>query len=446
MSRAGLRKRVLLLGSASLAGVLFAATLATVFLNPRLTKYIEGDAFRMELEKETAKGLHFSDGHFLPIKRTGFLTAASGGFTAQNGRKALRSLDAHGIATRYNPFGILLRRWQLDEIHVDGGEVGIQLYEAKPESSPAKPWYQVFLPQRVYLKRVESEPADVTWRFRGERAGFFGTRLLITPHGRDFNYQATGGTLKMALLPDLSLRGTHLRITRKLFTLYDLDVQSGNVGQIHAEGTAGTAEDKSVNFKFALERLRISEWLPDSWRDHITGELSGKIGWRGQNPKLESSEGEAILRLDRARLVRLPLLEKVAALTGEEALDRLTLNECSVEGAWHYPKAEIKHLAVEDQEKFRAEGAITIDNKKLSGTIELGVARRLLGWLPHAEEVFSDEHDGYLWTSVHLSGTLEAPRQDLSPRIMEAIKADPAAALKLFLRQVGDWLERTFGG
>jgi hypothetical protein len=62
----------------------------------------------------------------------------------------------------------------------------------------------------VYLKRIETPQANVTWRFRGEQAGFFGTQLLITPHGLDFEYFATGGRLKMALLPDLDLRRAHL--------------------------------------------------------------------------------------------------------------------------------------------------------------------------------------------------------------------------------------------
>ena len=38
-------------------------------------------------------------------------------------------------------------------------------------------------------KRVWSEPGDVTWRMRGQKGGIFGTRLLITPHGRDFEYR-----------------------------------------------------------------------------------------------------------------------------------------------------------------------------------------------------------------------------------------------------------------
>ncbi|PYL87605.1 MAG: hypothetical protein DMF16_10075 [Verrucomicrobia bacterium] len=70
------------------------------WLNPRLTHYIESDQFRAELEKETAKGLHFPAGYYAPIHRKGLLTAAADRFQADNGRKALRAIDARGITAR----------------------------------------------------------------------------------------------------------------------------------------------------------------------------------------------------------------------------------------------------------------------------------------------------------------------------------------------------------
>src|ERR1700731_2519077 len=176
------------------ASLLVVGAIGFLFLNPPLTRYVESDKFRAELEKETAKGLHFPGGHYEPVKRTGTGTAESAGFQANEGRKALRAMDARGITAKFNPWGVFLRRWQLDEVRIQGGEVAIQVYEPKPEPTPAKPWFHVFLPQRVYLKRVESEPVDVTWQFRGKTGGFFCSRLLTTPHGRDFNYQATGDT------------------------------------------------------------------------------------------------------------------------------------------------------------------------------------------------------------------------------------------------------------
>src|SRR5207244_7988119 len=193
---------------APLAILLIVGAIGIAWLNPQLTHYIEGDHFRAELEKETAKGLHFPSGQYAPIHRAGFLSAMSDGFRAENGRKAMKSMDARGITAKFNPLGFFLRRWQLDDVHIQSGEVEIQTYAPTPEPSTAKPWFHIFLPRRVYLKRVESGPADVTWRFRGEKGGFFDTRLVITPHGRDFNYQANGGTLKMALIPNLQLRET----------------------------------------------------------------------------------------------------------------------------------------------------------------------------------------------------------------------------------------------
>jgi hypothetical protein len=433
---------------AAVAIPLILAAIGIAWLNPQLTHYVEGDHFRAELEKETAKGLHFPNGQYAPIHRTGFLSATSDGFRANNGRKAMKSMDAHGITAKFNPFGIFCQRWQLDEVRIQSGEVEIQTYAPTPEPSSAKPWFHIFLPRRVYLKLVESEPADVTWRFRGEKGGFFGTRLEITPHGRDFNYQASGGTLKMALIPNLQLRDTHLLITKKLLTLYNLDLQSGGdaIGRIHAEGTAGTSEDRSVDFNFSFERIPVEEWLPRQWRDHVRGEASGKILWRGKNPKLESSTGEATLHVDGGRIIELPFLENLAKITNERALERLTLNDCSFALVWNYPRADIKNIAIEEKGKFRAEGTIQIEKKALSGAIELGVARYLLDWLPKPEEVFPHEHDGYRWTTVHLSGTIDAPQQDLSPRIMEVLKENPGAALGLLLRQFGEWLKNAFGG
>jgi hypothetical protein len=421
--------------------------IAMAWLNPRLTRYIESDSFRAEMEKETAKGLHFPGGHYEPIKRTGTWRAESAGFGAKNGRKAMTSLDARGVTAKFNPWGLFLRRWQLDEVHIGTGEVGIQTYEPKPEPSPSKPWYHIFLPDRVYLRRVWSEPADVTWRFREERAGFFRTHLLITPHGRDFEYQATGGTLKMALIPDLPLRHTHLLITRTQLTLYQLDLAAGpeSDGFIHAEGTAGTREDRSVDFKLSFGDLPVREWLPVSWKDHVAGTAAGEMHWRGPNPKLESASVQGSFRVGGGHVRDLPFLQKLVVVTGKQSIVTLDLSDCSVDVDWDGNNGELQNIAIEDQGKFRIEGGVTIRHRSLGGAVQLGVAREYLAWLPRAEEVFPREHDGYLWTTVHLSGTIDQPGQDLSPRLTEALKESPGAFLALIFRQFGASLREIFG-
>ena len=87
---------------------------------------------------------------------------------------------------------------------------------------------------------------------------------------------------------------------------------------------------------------------------------------------------------------------------------------------------------------------MSIEQRRLRGTIRLGLTREYLDWLPNPEEVFNRRENDYLWTKVHLFGTIEDPGQDLSPRIIELFKQSPGAYLGLFFRQFEDWLKRAF--
>ena len=131
---------------APVAILLIVGAIGIAWLNPQLTHYVESDRFRAELEKETAKGLHFSEGRYARIHRKGFLTAASDRFQADNGRQALRTIDAHGITGRFDPWGVFFRRWQLDDVHIDSGEVEIQTYTPSPRAEPGQTLVPPFPP------------------------------------------------------------------------------------------------------------------------------------------------------------------------------------------------------------------------------------------------------------------------------------------------------------
>ena len=435
-------------GAVAISFVIVAAAGVGLFFSPLLTHYIESDGFRQTMENETAKGLHFPSGQYSRIWRTGLLTAQSEGFRATNGQKAMKSIDARGITAKFNPWAVFVRRWELDDVHVQSGEIEVQVYEHKPEPVSLNPWFAIFVPNRVVLKRIESEAANVTWRLHDERAGFFGTRLLITPNGPDFEYRANGGTLKMALVPDLYLRGAHLLITKTLFTLYDIDLAPNpqSDGSIRAHGNAGIGEDKSVDLKATFDRLPIREWLPAKWKEHFSGSAFGELHWTGESPKLEHSSGEGSLRVRNARIDGLPFLEKLAELARKKSFEHLDLNDCSLGFAWRYPKIDIRDIEIEEKGKFRIEGEISVESLSLRGEVKLGLTREYLDWLPNPTEVFNQERSGYLWTTVRLSGSIEQPQQDLSGRIVELFKKSPTAYFGLLFRQFETWLKRTFGG
>ncbi len=414
--------------------------LSAWIFNGTITRYAEGPAFRAELEKQTAKGLHFPGATFGPIRRTGLLSAETEAFQADDGRKAMTKLHAHGISARFNPLGVFLRRWQLDELHIAGGEVAIQVYEPKPESTPAKPWYHIVLPDRVYLKRIWSEPADVTWTLAGEEGGIYGTRLEVTPHGRDFEYRGTGGTMKMPLIPDFSMRHTHMLITKERFSLYRLDLASGE-GSLHAEGDVATRGEKEVDFQLRWENLPVREWFTPKSADEVAGLASGHLHCTGRDMKLDAVTMQGALNVRGVRLSGMSFLEQIAAVTRRADLKEIELSECAAELSWANGSGGLKNIAIEERGKFRIEGNASVKAKALSGEIQLGLARAYLDWLPEFETIFNRPRDGYLWATVKLSGTLSEPKQDLSPRVLAALKEEPVTFLGTMFRALGEWLD-----
>ena len=120
--------------------------------SPLLTRYVEGDAFRVADGGGNGEGVAFSSGALrTDSTTTGTLTAQSDSFKADNGQKAMKSLDAHGITAKFDPWGVFLRQWRFTDGVCNLATSRVQIYEANPEAVPGKPWFAIFLPNRVYL-------------------------------------------------------------------------------------------------------------------------------------------------------------------------------------------------------------------------------------------------------------------------------------------------------
>lgn len=423
--------------------------LALPVISPRLTPYLEGPEFRAELDRQTSKGLHF-EGKFGPIIRAGFDMASVGEFSASNGVKAMQSMEARDVSAKFNPWGVFLRRWQLDYIHIKRGQVEVQTYEPKPDQKKSRPWYAILLPDRIYLRQVTCDNADITWQMREKPGGIFSTKVLITPYGHDFEYQAEGGVMRTGgLTPELSVEKIHMVITKKILELYELRLapQGRSKGSIRMAGEMGMREDKYVDMQLDFEGLPLMPWLPQDLAGEVRGLASGEIHWRGTDQTIEASAGEGEFKISGGELIELPLLEFLAAATARKSLKTITLTECEVKFRWKYPRFEIYSLDLTGEEKVSIRGSVTVNQNALSGEIDLGLAPTYLDWLPRAkEEIFTRQKDGLIWTKVKLSGTLKEPVDDLTPRLAEALKKDPAAATWLFLRGIGEWFEQKLKG
>jgi hypothetical protein len=70
---------------------------------------------------------------------------------------------------------------------------------------------------------------------------------------------------------------------------------------------------------------------------------------------------------------------------------------------------------------MRIEGAFTVVGGQIDGTFQVGVTPSSLQWLPGSQErVFTVARAGYLWTPMRLTGAIEHPSEDLTPRLAAA--------------------------
>ena len=274
---------------------------------------------------------------------------------------------------------------------------------------------------------------------RGDKGGIFRARLVITPHGRDFEYQASEGTLRNPFMPELTVSVIHLLITKQLLTLYSLDLNSGD-GSVHGKGTTAISGEKHADFAFHWTDVPVREWLPKTWNGNFAGAATGDLHWTGNDYRLAAATIIGELKVKGGRVSDLKLLDTIAAVTKYNDFTRLDLDVCRTKFRWRGGDCELSDIAIEQNGKFRIEGTISFSDRSLGGTLQIGVTRQYLDWLPHSEEVFSREAGGYLWTTVHLSGTLDLPKQDLSPRLVQALTDSPGALLEVAFRALGTWL------
>src|SRR5690606_25192581 len=127
--------------------------------------------------------------------------------------------------------------------------------------------------------------------------------------------------------------------------------------------------------------LPVDGYLPDDWRARLTGRLSGHLEWKplaGQ-PVVE---GEG--RLTDGTLSALPMLEKIAVVTRTDRFRSFRLHDASATIRQQGDRVEVRDLKVESTGLLKVEGAFSLRNGEVDGTVNLGVTPAALQWLPGA--------------------------------------------------------------
>jgi hypothetical protein len=412
-------------------------------LNEKATEFISGKNFRTILNKETSKGLKL-EAHYSPLQKVGFLGMHTEAFHGEKGQKTIVSMDAKDIDGWFNPLGIGMRQWQVNDIHIKSGTVWLQKTEAEPgepKAAPPIPWWAFFWPYRVELEDVKVDDADVLFNLKKKESGIYHTFLEITPNGHDFEYDGKGGVFKTPMSPPLNLQHVHLLIRKpRLYCpTFILGVDADHPDQqIQVTGDAGLQDDRSIHLAVKINSVRVAPFFPENLQDHILGHMSGHLDYRSTGTGLETAEGKGTIDMAGLVLHELAIIRQYVKTTGCPDPGDLHLQVCQSDLRWQQGAIIVENLKVECPGVFKLSGTVNIaKDKALTGELRLGMADAYIKWLPHAKkEIFTDAEGGYNTTTIHLSGTMAKPHQDLSVRVLKQVEDSPATAVRLFFNSL----------
>lgn len=422
---------VLITGVTLLALLFFSLFGLTLWLK----NYRNSEAFRTWLTKNVAAALK-SDARLADFKWEGSSVYADG-FQSRGYEDApVARIELAGLRATFG--GIRERQWSIPEATANRVTVEFSRdrlagdFPQPPGSAAAAPasgggvpsWLRRFIPTRFDLGearvssthlRVLNRAGENSFQLRNVRS-----RFEPEPDGA-WKISGAGGDLFLPGWPEMKIDSFALRSRGHELFLNQAAVDLYQDARVTATGTMAFATPAEMDLELRIANLDVQHVLTPEWKEKLSGRLHGTVRLAGR-PGAEGGLAQSgDLHLKDGLLTAIPLLESIAAYTRNDRFKRLALNETSADFEKRGDLIQLRNLVVQSDGLSRLEGSLTIQGRAIDGNFQLGVTPGTLRWIPGAERtVFTQAEDGFLFTSVQVSGTLDNPKENLSARLIGA--------------------------
>ncbi|WP_449067866.1 hypothetical protein [Prosthecobacter sp.] len=240
-------------------------------------------------------------------------------------------------------------------------------------------------------------------------------------------FKLEGGTLQIPVrLPEqseplkLDITKAALRASQGQVQLSDATLRWKDSSQATLRGSVQFESSAWQTFAHVQE-VPVAEFLTAWWKQRLTGRLKGDLTFSGSRSAAPAWKADAML--ENGVLQGLPVLETLASHTRVERFKRLVLDVCQ---ASFHPQGEalqIDSIVLQSNGLLRIEGSLTLRGRVIEGDLMVGVTPEALRWIPGAQNRVFVLHNpsgppGLHWTRVRIAGTLDAPQEDLSNRLI----------------------------
>lgn len=390
-----------------------AAILMAVFITViGLRMWLSGDGVRRLIEAHTG-ALLGGEATLPALHWEG--TSAFGETFAFRGTQGspVASIEARGIRGHWNWRSLFTGAWRLERVSLESVTVSLdhapktasQTLEEARKDRPA-PLAAAFLPKHIELGVAQIQRAD--WTMGDTRV--VGTALELKSEFGKWMATGTGGRLLLPDRPELEIETFHVQFEKNSHLLVDSSsLRTPKGGRISISGKW------PGRLLVSGEDTPLEEVVGQPWKKFAAGLVSG-------HATVDSAGASGSVSVKDAHLRRVEWFHQLSLLLNLPTAGNMTFSRA--EGTFETRNAAWRwtEIVLESEGLLKVEGEVSVSaDRQIAGKLRIGIAAGVVDSLPGAREhVFQVMEGGYHWAPVSIGGTLDAPTEDLSPRLVVA--------------------------
>lgn len=396
--------------------------------------YLKSDGFRDQLITGAEEKLH-ADINLQQFRWEGS-TVYADGWQAQGHPEAFFSkMKVDGLRASLN--GVENSALQIPEVRVNqaslvfskkrqASKLPLAASDGENHSSnPSVPkWLKKWIPKTaaVDLIRIDATNLSFLDEQGKQQLALTSVETSAQPMTASGTWEIKGrnGELLLRDFPPLSIRQIETRWNHNEIFINQASLGFYDTAEISGSGDITLASSPQLNLDLQISNLNAKKLLSPEWEKKISGTLHADFTVKG-NPK-EQLISKGSFQLKDGALEDLPLLDLIAQYTKMQRFKRLALHKVSADFVKKGPQIKISNLVIQSDGLTRLEGSFILNDRQIdNGQFRLGVTPGTLRWIPGAEQkVFTQAKDGFLWTDLTISGSLDQPKENLSSRLTGA--------------------------
>ena len=410
--------------------ILFGILAAGISANVGLSAFLRSSKLRDRVSARTAEELKASAG-YLPLSWRGLSVYCQGFLVQGEPSQALTRMEAAGLSARCGLTSLwhgvfVIHELDVQRLQVAYGQTAVGQFTNdlphQPEVKAPDPNKSAFT---VDIHKTVIASTNIWW---GNKANALGglknVAATIYTINKDLDVTGVGGSFRQEGWPEMKIKQFHLYYAKPNLFVKEGSICVGERDDVSLNGQFTFAEKSSMALALKFDDCPVAPFLPESWREKFRAQFSSQTSLSKEFRENAVVQATGDVHCANASLQGLNAQQKLALITRKPKFRHLKFSTLKGDYSYAGGKLQVKNLEVEAEDLFAVEGSFVVEGENIDADLKVGAKPSVLKTLPGARErVFTEARGGYYWTTVKLTGPLQHPRENLSPRLVEAAKA-----------------------